>query len=189
MTRILKGDFKRIVLLGLVLDIILLDQLSKWAITELFIAPRIGESSIRLIDWIAGLPSRLPFAQFEILPFFNIVMVWNQGVSFGLFNSNSSFGPHVFIIISMLISSIFAVWLMRTQNLLQGVGIALVLGGAIGNIIDRARFGAVIDFLDFHAFGYHWPAFNIADSAIVLGVFAILIHGFFFDQPEKNLSK
>lgn len=179
----------RFFLFGTVVDIVLLDQLSKWALTEIVIAGHIGEKSVGLLQWIMSAPEKLPPVHIEILPFFNIVMVWNQGVSFGLFNHDSVWGPVVFIILSGLIAALFGLWLARTQSWMQGIGIAFVLGGALGNIIDRARFGAVIDFLDFHIGKLHWPAFNLADSAIVTGVFLIILHGFIFDKPDKTLSK
>jgi signal peptidase II len=76
------------------------------------------------------------------------------------------------------------VWLWRAQGRLIGAALGLIVGGAIGNIIDRYRFGAVFDFLDFHAFGWHWPAFNVADSAIVIGVGLLLLDGFRTRPPS-----
>ncbi len=122
----------------------------------------------------------------EVLPFFNIVTVWNKGISFGMFNRETDYGPVILAVLAVFISILFTVWLFRAHHRLQMTGIAMVIGGAIGNVIDRLRFGAVHDFLDFHAFGYHWPAFNIADSAIVIGVTILVIHSFFF---EKHLQE
>lgn len=75
---------------------------------------------------------------------------------------------------------------MRTSHLLYGIGYALVIGGALGNVIDRARFGAVIDFLDVHAYGYHWPAFNVADISVVTGIGLLIIVSLFFDLEAKK---
>lgn len=166
----------------------IIDQLSKWSITEYMIRPAKegADSSLGLIEWYLSSPARLGFTSIEILPFFNIVMVWNRGVSFGMFNNLSEYGPWILSGLSLAISAVFLVWLFRSSSRLQSLAIALVISGAIGNVVDRVRFGAVIDFLDFHAFGYHWPAFNVADSAICIGVFLLIIQSFFFETDEKN---
>lgn len=124
------------------------------------------------------------FNRVEITPFFNLVTVWNRGVSFGLFSNDLDYGPYLLIALSLVIAIGFGVWAFRTHDKTHHIGIALVIGGAIGNVIDRVRFGAVFDFLDVHVLGYHWPAFNIADSAICVGVFILMIYAFLF---EKNL--
>ena len=169
----------KILAYGLIIDIIIFDQLSKWAVTEYMI--RGGESALNLIHWLSHAPERLDFKSISVMPFFNIVMVWNEGVSFGLFNNDGINAAIPLIIISLIVCAIFLVWLARTSYTLQAYGIALVIGGAIGNVIDRIRFGAVIDFLDFHIAGYHWPAFNIADSAIVIGVLILIVHTFLYE--------
>ena len=115
----------------------------------------------------------------EVTGFFNLVLVWNRGVSFGLLNSQSDWMPILLIGIALAISVFLVLWLRRVEHRLLAVAIGLVLGGAIGNVIDRIRFQAVLDFLDFHAFGYHWPAFNLADSTITIGVALILFDGLF----------
>lgn len=179
---------RKVLYLSLAVDFLILDQLSKWAITEYMIRPALleGGESMNLISWFASTPERLPFTSIEVLPFFNIVMVWNQGVSFGMFNTPSEYGPLILSALSSVIAVVFLVWLFRSTSRLQSIAIAIVISGAIGNIIDRLRFGAVADFLDVHAFGYHWPAFNVADSCIVIGVFLLMIHAFFFDPTEKD---
>lgn len=111
--------------------------------------------------------------------FFNLVTVWNRGVSFGLFSNASHIGPWALSAVAAVISVILVFWLRKTENRLLGVGLGMILGGAIGNVIDRVRFGAVFDFLDFHAVGYHWPAFNLADCGVVVGVFFVLLDGIF----------
>lgn len=123
----------------------------------------------------------------EVLPFFNLVTVWNYGVSFGMFNSGSAAAAWIFGTAALAIAAALAVWLLRTDRPLIAAALGLVIGGAVGNVIDRARFGAVFDFLDFHAFGWHWPAFNVADSAITIGVVALFIDSLFGDgQGGKN---
>ncbi|MEZ5918849.1 MAG: signal peptidase II [Alphaproteobacteria bacterium] len=173
---------KRIFALSAVLDIVIADQLSKWAVTEYMIRPLHGGTPVNLWDWITAAPPRLAYAQSELFPFFNIVMVWNKGVSFGLFNHDTDYGPLLLTALSLVISAIFLVWLFRTNSAVQLSGIGLVIGGAIGNVIDRLRFGAVIDFLDFHVAGWHWPAFNLADSSIVIGIFILILYAIFFEE-------
>ena len=115
----------------------------------------------------------------EVTPFFNLVMVWNTGVSFGLFASDSEAGRWALIALACAISAGLAWWVRTVTTPLLAGSIGAVVGGAIGNVVDRLVYGAVADFFDVHAFGYHWPAFNIADSAIVVGVGLILYDGMF----------
>jgi signal peptidase II len=89
-------------------------------------------------------------------------------------------------VVALGIVAMFGTWLWRADKHMQGICYALIIGGALGNIIDRARFGAVIDFLDFHAMGYHWPAFNVADSAITLGVTLMLLESFGVGRPKPT---
>lgn len=127
-----------------------------------------------LLDLMARHPEGI-----TITPFFNLAMVWNTGVSFGLFSEDSLGRRAVLIAVAAGILLWLVVWLWRAEGRLAAVALGFVIGGAIGNIIDRVRFGAVADFFDLHAFGWHWPAFNIADSAIVVGVCFLLIGSFF----------
>lgn len=120
-----------------------------------------------------------------IAPFFNLVLVWNTGVSFGLFQEDTPLRSWTLIGVAAAVLIWLLVWLWRAQGRLIGAALGLIIGGAIGNIIDRYRFGAVFDFLDFHAFGWHWPAFNVADSAIVIGVGLLLLDGF-RSRPAGN---
>ena len=102
--------------------------------------------------------------------FFQLVIVWNRGVSFGLLSGDGALPPWVLSGVAIAVCIGLFLWLRRTDRVLTGWGIGLVMGGAIGNVIDRARWGAVFDFADFHVHQWHWPAFNVADSAIVVGV-------------------
>jgi signal peptidase II len=113
-----------------------------------------------------------------VTPFFNLVQVWNTGVSFGLFQEDSDLRSWTLIGVAVAVLVWLSIWLWRAQTRLVALGLGGIIGGAIGNIVDRVRFGAVFDFLDFHAFGWHWPAFNLADSTIVVGVGLLLIDGF-----------
>ena len=107
--------------------------------------------------------------------FFQLVVVWNSGVSFGLMGGDRALPPWILSAVAIAVCVGLFVWLRRTDRRLTGWGIGLVMGGAIGNVIDRARWGAVFDFADFHVHQWHWPAFNVADSAIVVGVGLMLI--------------
>jgi signal peptidase II len=107
--------------------------------------------------------------------FFRLVIVWNRGVSFGMLGGDRSLPPWVLSAVAVLVCVGLFVWLRRAGGRFTGWGIGLVMGGAIGNVIDRARWGAVFDFADFYVGQWHWPAFNIADSAIVVGVGLLLL--------------
>jgi signal peptidase II len=107
--------------------------------------------------------------------FFRLVIVWNSGVSFGLLGGEGALPAWLLSAVAVAVCVGLFVWLRRTDRVLTGWGIGLVMGGAIGNVIDRARWGAVFDFADFHIGHWHWPAFNVADSAIVVGVALMLI--------------
>lgn len=123
--------------------------------------------------WVLG-----SFQFGEILPvtdFFNLVLVFNSGAAFSFLASAGGWQKWFFIVLALAIS----VWLVvmirqHAAERLLPAAFALVLGGALGNVIDRLRFGAVVDFLDFHLAGWHWPAFNVADSAITVGVMLLL---------------
>jgi signal peptidase II len=117
--------------------------------------------------------------------FFDLVLTCNPGVSFGLFNQ-TGVNSLVFSLAALLIVVALVFWLVRARGNLLAVAIGLVIGGAIGNVIDRLRFGAVIDFLDFHLAAWHWPAFNLADSAICLGVAAMLLDGMLSRRPAPQ---
>lgn len=123
--------------------------------------------------------------QIEVTGFFNLVMVWNRGISFGLFQSGDT-GRWVLSLLAAAVSIGLVIWLRRIDRKLTGYGIGAVLGGAVGNLIDRVSpRGAVADFFDFHVMGYHWPAFNIADVAITIGVGLILVDSFIDDGGQK----
>jgi signal peptidase II len=120
-----------------------------------------------------------PVLPLEVTSFFNLVLVWNRGVSFGMLTSAGHAAPWLLVGLASAIAAFLVAWLWREQRPLPQTALWLVLAGALGNIIDRVRFGAVVDFLDFHLAGYHWPAFNVADSAIVIGAGLLLIDSLF----------
>ncbi|HEV8030375.1 MAG TPA: signal peptidase II [Stellaceae bacterium] len=108
--------------------------------------------------------------------FLDLVLTCNHGVSFGLFDRTGLSGL-VFSIGAALVVLLLIFWLSRIRVTFLAIAIGLIIGGAIGNVVDRLRFGGVIDFLYFHAGSWYWPAFNLADSAICLGVAAMLLDG------------
>lgn len=146
--------------LALALLVLVLDQASKYAVLKH--------------------ASELPRA---VLPFFNLVLVFNKGVSFGLFNAQES-SPYLFSLLAIVIVFFLVRWLATCESRVAAAGLGLLIGGAIGNVFDRLLHGAVVDFLDFHAFGHHWPAFNIADSAVVIGVGLLLLQSLVFDTKR-----
>lgn len=116
--------------------------------------------------WVLGILD----APIAITPFFNLVLVFNHGVTFGLFAQSEQAGVWLLVGLAGLIC-LYLLWLWRqSQNRFEIMILMTVIGGAIGNVIDRIRLGGVVDFLDFHLAGYHWPAFNLADTAIVVGI-------------------
>jgi signal peptidase II len=131
--------------------------------------------------WIADLILDPP-RQIILTGFLNLTPVWNRGVSFGLFASDDPIGPWVLAGLATAVSVGLAAWLARSPRGMARPALALVIGGALGNVVDRLRFGAVFDFVDVHAAGWHWPAFNLADSAITIGVALLLFDGLF--QPS-----
>jgi signal peptidase II len=122
-----------------------------------------------------------------VTSFFDLVLTCNAGVSFGLLN-RSGLSALIFTLAAVAIIAVLLVWLSRVRSSFLAVAIGLIVGGAIGNVIDRVRFGAVVDFLYFHAGSWYWPAFNVADSAICLGVVAMLLEGMLVRRaaPQAN---
>jgi signal peptidase II len=119
-----------------------------------------------------------------VLPFFNLVMVWNPGVSYGLFPAHGPFGTAVLAIFSLAAVSALGWWLWGAQRKVLAIGLGLVIGGAIGNLIDRLIYGQVADFFHFYVRGYDWYVFNIADCAITVGVVALLYDALL--RPESD---
>lgn len=141
-------------LLGLLLLLVTLslDQWSKHAMLEM----------------LAGM-----YQPIALTSFFDVVLVWNRGISFGMLAGQGV--PYMLVALSVFIMVILVVWMYRSPSKLVGCALGCVMGGAIGNVIDRLRYGAVVDFLDFHIGAHHWPAFNLADSSIFIGVVLLCI--------------
>ena len=138
--------------------VVILDQLSKAAVVGLFAGHALGQHE-------------------RLTPFFNLVLTYNRGMSFGLFNQGAGLNALMFSLVAAVIVAVLVYWLSRVESPFLAIAIGLVIGGAIGNVIDRIRLGAVVDFLDFYIGSWHWPAFNVADSAICVGVAAMLLDG------------
>ena len=120
--------------------------------------------------WIDTLDQPVNGIRIEILPFFDIVMVWNKGISYGLFQAETAFHRWVLVAFALGVTGFLIWWLRGIQDLRLAQAVGLIIGGALGNVIDRTFYGAVADFFLLHGFGYEWYVFNIADTAVVLGV-------------------
>jgi len=127
------------------------------------------------------------FESRQILPFFNLTYVHNYGAAFSFLHSAGGWQRWFFTVIALGVSIMILWWLKQTprQQLLLPVAFSFVLGGALGNVYDRIAYGYVIDFLDFYVNDWHWPAFNIADSAIFIGA-ALLIIDMFVNKEDKT---
>lgn len=133
------------------LAVVLMDQLSKW-----------------IVAGNVGLYERIPVVE----GFFNLIHIRNRGMAFGLLNRpDTGIWIHLLVVAGMCAVVVLIYWLFTRdeEDVKFTLGLSFILGGAIGNLIDRFRHGEVVDFLDFHVGAYHWPAFNLADSAITVG--------------------
>jgi signal peptidase II len=143
---------------GLAVVVVVLDQLSKLWVFRSLLAERM---------------------EIVVLPIFTLVKRYNTGISFSIFATDHATGPWLFALLATVIALGLLIWLSQTADRLPAVGLALVVGGAVGNVIDRLREGAVTDFLLFHWRELAWPAFNLADSAITIGVALLIWDGVF----------
>lgn len=144
--------------------VIVFDQLTKWL----------------MVSWLS-LYETVP-----VIPFFNLTMAHNTGAAFSFLAQAGGWQRWFFVGLAIIISVVLLVWLRKAvENKLEATALSLILGGAIGNVIDRVHLGYVIDFLDVYYGSYHWPAFNIADSAIVIGA-GLLILDSFRTRPENT---
>lgn len=126
---------------------------------------------------IYGTHLRLTYP-WPVLPFLDITVVWNRGISYGLFQQNSELGRWILTGIKLLAAIILFFWLKKAETRLEAIGIGLIIGGAIGNAIDRILHGAVFDFVHFHIGSFSWYVFNVADAAIVIGVILMVASPF-----------
>jgi signal peptidase II len=140
----------------------------------------LGFAADRLHKWwmldIYGIAGR---GRVEVTSFFDLVLAWNKGVSYGLFQAESMGGRFVLIMFALGVVFGLGIWLARSSHWLIAVAIGLIVGGALGNVFDRLVYGAVADFFSFHAFGFYWYIFNVADVWIVMGVVLIAVESVF----------
>lgn len=142
----------------IILSVVVADQAVKWWVIDIF-----------------DIKARAPY---QVTEFFSLVMVWNYGVSFGMFSMPQSVVPYLLMALSLAISAVLLRMALKSAHKAERIAFAGIIGGALGNVIDRVRFGAVADFFYFHIGEYGWPAFNIADAAICIFVFYLLIYYF-----------
>ena len=146
--------------------VLLLDRLSKWWLIHVFEMPLKPEVTVT--------------------PFFKLVMWWNTGISFGVFSTGSDVVRWLLAALAIVVCIILVCWLTKTNRWLTALGIGLVLGGAIGNIYDRVLYGAVADFFYFHVGDWYWPAFNVADMGITIGVATLLFEAVTKPRPPQT---
>ncbi len=153
--------------LGTAFVILLLDQASKYYVLNHVLADYgvIGYSS-----------------------FFNLVRAWNTGVSFSMFNNWGSLGVVLLSLVALCIVAFLIYWLYTETDKIIQLSLGFIIGGAIGNVADRIRLGAVFDFLDFHISGHHWPAFNVADSFICIGATLIIIRTIYLKAKKAEVK-
>jgi signal peptidase II len=152
----------------LILLILALDQATKYWVINVLRLPEVGK--------------------IELSAVFDLTMVWNYGVSFGALRADATWERWALVGLSAVISVVFLVWLLRSTRLLTIVALSMVIGGAIGNMIDRVRFGAVADFLDVSGIGFFPWVFNVADSGITVGAILLALD-LFLNPDEKPETK
>ena len=154
--------------LNIALLVVFLDQLSKYY----------------MLNEILGLQNIV-----IITPFFSLVRAWNTGVSFSMFNNYGNVGAWALSAVALMIVVFLLVWLKTEKNKVAQVALGMIIGGAIGNVIDRIRLGAVFDFLDLHIGENHWPAFNLADSFICIGAAVLILQSMIAYGKQKKGAK
>lgn len=151
--------------------ILVADQISKWWVLEILRLPEVGQ--VKLLD----------LGQVG----FDFTMVWNRGVTFGLMAGEALWHRLALAALALIVALFLLRWIARAENRLTAIALGGIVGGAVGNVIDRLRFGAVVDFADFWVGSFHWYVFNLADAAIVLGV-AVLIGDALF-RPSRTAKE
>lgn len=143
------------------LVIIILDQLTKFIILNEMVKPKI----------------------ISVIPGFNLILAYNTGISFSMFAGNN---PYVLSVIALLVCALLAWWMQKETDKWTRIGFTMIIGGAVSNVIDRFVHGAVIDFLDFYIGSHHWPAFNVADSAICIGAGIVILRSFLTNSEKQK---
>jgi len=157
-----------------------------WGLAAAAIALIADQGSKILMLYAFGFVNMSPGDAIDVLPFFNLVMVWNPGVSYGLFPASGPLGAALLDIFSLAAVIALGYWLWQVTRPALAVGLGLVIGGALGNLVDRLIYGKVADFFHFYAFHYDWYVFNLADCAITFGVAALLYDALL--RPEQPAS-
>ena len=151
--------------LGITTIVTTIDLATKWYIAEVVMDPP------RVIS---------------ITPFFNLGLWFNRGVSFGFLGDLGDRGPVILSLVAVCVIAFLVLWLWRTESRIERVSLSIIIGGAIANVIDRLRDGAVTDFLDFYAGSYHWPAFNLADVGICTGAGLLILSSFITRKDRRT---
>jgi signal peptidase II len=138
--------------------------------------------------WILHVLELPELHQVELLPVLNLTMVWNHGVTFGLLNGFGSWSHFVLAGAALVVVAALVRWLWRTENPVAALSIGAIAGGAIGNVIDRLRYGAVVDFIHAHLGEWSWYVFNVADAAIVCGVAGLILEGHFVRRARQKVN-
>jgi signal peptidase II len=158
-----------------------------WGLAAAAGALALDQASKLTMLYVFGFKDMLPGSAVPVLPFFNLVMVWNPGVSYGLFPAHSRLGSTLLVFLSLLAVAGLGWWLWNATRRSLAVGLGLVIGGAIGNnLIDRLIYGKVADFFHFYGLGYDWYVFNVADAAITFGVIALLYDALMRPEDEAG---
>jgi len=144
------------------------------------------QASKLYVLFVLDLPVREPI---RLAPVLDLIVVWNRGISYGLFQQHTEPGRWVLIAVSLVASVALSLWIRRTPSRWLALSLALIVGGAVGNAIDRVVFGAVFDFIHFHVGSFSWYVFNVADAAIVAGVAGLLYDSFVLDRRRLRPSR
>jgi signal peptidase II len=150
--------------------------------------------AVVLVDQIAKAGVLAYSAQSDVdpmplTPFLDLALRWNRGISFSLFARDSALGQIALVALTLAVTGLLTVWLLRSGSALPAVGLGLIIGGALGNAIDRVAHGAVVDYLDLHAFGRHFFVFNIADAAINIGVALLILDLLLAPRAPKSQNQ
>jgi len=125
----------------------------------------------------------------RLAPFLDLIVVWNRGISYGLFQQDSEFGRWALVAVSVVAGIGLSLWIRRAPNPLVAAALGLIVGGALGNAVDRVAYGAVFDFIHFHVGSFSWYVFNIADAAIVAGVVGLLYDALVLERRRPRPAK
>jgi signal peptidase II len=133
--------------------------------------------------FVYDLPVREPV---HLTPFLDLIVVWNRGISYGLFQQHTEAGRWILVAVSLAAALALSVWIRRTEGRLLAACLGLIVGGAVGNAIDRVAYGAVFDFIHFHIGSFSWYVFNVADAAIVAGVVGLIYDSFVLEKRRTR---